>query len=355
MRREMIRVTQAHVGSRLDILPKVMSCLECTPHEPTDRCCFALHWGRIGRDAGIASGAGFAWPSRLGFWRFQRLLRTVVILCEGPTFLADLGNGHLPSSDGGQARGRHREICDRLCWSRWVLRGLGARGSRCIDVPGSLRRRSTWWPGSGARRTTYSRWWVLNVAATAGRDRWGTASSQRQIASISRSRHTSFHRSRTSGQLRVCDGCCVPGFRRTSSPALLGVPQGVRDTSRLGRRADRSRNRAPGSLGPRPGPWRGPSPGPAIDSPGAGDCFGVGATTSGTISSSRLVLPVGTGLFPGESTSIAVSESNLRVRTGRRRRPWGACWIPALCSKAGSVCRAGPRLGGILIFVSPSK
>ena len=66
-----------------------------------------------------------------------------------------------------QARGRHREICDGLCWSRWVLRGLGARGMRCIDVPGPLRRCSTWWPGSGARRTTYSRSWVSNVAATA--------------------------------------------------------------------------------------------------------------------------------------------------------------------------------------------
>ena len=77
-----------------------------------------------------------------------------------------------------------------------------AQGTQMHRRP-SLRRCSTWWPGSEARRTTYSRWWVPKVVATAGRGRWGTASFQRQIASISRSRHTSFHRSRTSGQLRV--------------------------------------------------------------------------------------------------------------------------------------------------------
>ena len=110
---------------------------------------------------------------------------------------------------------------------------------------------------------------------------------------------------------------CVPGFRHTSSPALLGVPQGVRDTSRLGCGGGLTG----AALGP--GLVHGvvhlpPRGGPAVDSPGTGkNCFGVVATTSETTPSSRLVLPAGTGLFPGESTSVAVSESNLPVRTGR--------------------------------------
>ena len=212
-----------------------MSCLECAPHEPTDRCCFALHWGRIGRGSGIASAAGFAWPSRLGFWRFQRLLRTVVILGEGPTFLTDMGNRAPAEQRWGGGTGRS-------------AMGSAGPGGSFEGLAQGDRDASTWGPGSGARRTTYSPYWV---PAMAGRGRWGTASSQRQIASIDRSRHTSFHSGGTSGQLRVHNISCVSGFRHTSSLALLGVPQGVRD---------RNSNRAPGSLGPRPGPWRGPSP-----------------------------------------------------------------------------------------------
>ena len=65
---------------------------------------------------------------------------------------------------------------------------------------------------------------------------------------------------------------------------------------------------------------RGPSVGRGPDDlPGTGDCFGVGATTSKITPASRLVLPAGTELFPGESTSIAVSESNLPVRTGKAK------------------------------------
>ena len=96
------------------------------------------------------------------------------------------------------------------------------------------RDASTSGPGSGARRTTYSRWWVPNVAATAGRGRWGTASSQRQIASIDRSRHTSFHSGGTSGQLRVRASCLRVRVPAHQLPGPLGVPQGVRDTSRQG-------------------------------------------------------------------------------------------------------------------------
>ena len=57
---------------------------------------------RIGRGSGIASAAGFAWPSRLGF------LVPAAPKNRDPGRGADFpcGHGkHLPSSDGGKVRG----------------------------------------------------------------------------------------------------------------------------------------------------------------------------------------------------------------------------------------------------------
>ena len=132
--------------------------------------------------------------------------------------------------------------------------------------------------------------------------RWGTASFQRQIASISRSRHTSCQR----WNKRPTEGLrWLPAYQGSGTPARRPSWKCHKGWGThhdwVRRRADRSSNRASGSLGPRPGPWRGhlpPQGGPAIDSHGAGDCFGVDATTPETTPHQGWYYPRAQGCFP---------------------------------------------------------
>ena len=101
----------------------------------------------------------------------------------------------------------------------------------------------------------------------------------------------------------------------------VGVPQGVRETSRLaaGGGLTAAAMEPPAVRGlshgvPHRSPWRAL----ATASLWAGDCSGVRTSTAVAATTSGLRLLAGTGLFPGESTSIAVSEAALPVRTGRR-------------------------------------
>ena len=112
---------------------------------------------------------------------------------------------------------------------------------------------------SGAGGTTYSRQWVPNVAATAGRGRWGTAFSN--VKSLVAQR---WNKRPTESAMVAC----VSEFRQTSLPFWKCYKKCETHYE-----------------------W---------DAHGAEDYFGVDAP---------LLLSAGTGLFPGESTSIAVFEN----------------------------------------------
>ena len=119
---------------------------------------------------------------------------------------------------------------------------------------------------------------------------------------------------------------CVSGFR---SPALLGVPQGVRDTSRLGCGGGLTAAATEPLAALGPGLVHGvvhlpPRGGPAIDSHGAGDCFGVDATTPETTPSSRLVLLAGTGQEANVASAVASIGSALGQALQRIIMPNGA-------------------------------
>ena len=128
------------MGSRLDILPKVMSCLSARHMSPQTDVVLPCIGGVLAEMLGSRVVLGL--PA----------LGTFVILCEGPTFLADMGNGHLPSRAAKPGGGTGR--------SAMGFAGPGGSFQGCAkgtdaSTPGSLRRCSTWWPGSrlGGRRT----------------------------------------------------------------------------------------------------------------------------------------------------------------------------------------------------------
>ena len=96
-----------------------------------------------------------------------------------------------------------------------------------------------------------------------------------------------------------------PGSFVSGPLSRVGVPQGVRETSRLagGGGLTAAAMEPPAARGLRHGvPHRSPWRALVAASPWAGDCCGVGTSTAVATTTSGLLLPAGTGLFPGEST-----------------------------------------------------
>ena len=153
-------------------------------------------------------------------------------------------------------------------------------------------------------------------AATKGWTRGGATPSDPVINFSRGSRHTSIQSNRTRGRHnRRLFRCRL--LRQWSSLPRWGAARGSGNVPFSYQTAAAMEPPAARGLShgvPHRSPWRAL----VVASPWAGDCCGVGTSTAGATTTSGLLLPASTGLFPGESTSIAVSEAALPVRTGRR-------------------------------------